>query len=177
MGGVAGPPRRGRPRDPAPLPDDEPPQYLVAVPANLNQVVRLAVPLDDVLETRARMRNRLLVVGGFGFAGCLLLSWSFIRAITRLLQAMTHGAEKLARSDYEVRLSIDSDGEFGELARAMNRMPGEVKARVGELTEQRAPSVKIAGRAIKSGKMKGTCNEKRTIYGFFSRSGVRELLI
>jgi len=119
------------------LRDDEPPQYLVAVPADPGRVVRLAVPLDDVLETRARMRNRLLVGAGFGLAGCLLLSWIFIRAITRPLQAMTQGAEKLARGAYEVPLPIDSGGELGVLARAMNRMAGEVKTRVGELTEQR----------------------------------------
>jgi len=119
------------------LRDDEPPQYLVAVPADPGRVVRLAVPLDDVLETRARMRNRLLVGAGFGFVGCLLLSWIFIRAITRPLQEMTQGAEKLARGDYEVPLPIDSGGELGVLARAMNRMAGEVKTRVGELTEQR----------------------------------------
>ena len=119
------------------LRDDEPPQYLVAVPADSDRVVRLAVPLDDVIETRARMRNRLLVGAGFGFIGCLLLSWIFIRAITRPLQAMTQGAEKLARGDYEVPLPIDSGGELGVLARAMNRMAGEVKTRVGELTEQR----------------------------------------
>jgi len=119
------------------LRDDEPPQYLVAVPADLNRVVRLAVPLDDVLETRARMRNRLLVGGGFGFVGCLVLSWIFIRALTRPLQAMTQGAEKLARGDYEVPPPIDSGGELGVLARAMNRMTSEVRIRVGELTEQR----------------------------------------
>jgi two-component system phosphate regulon sensor histidine kinase PhoR len=112
-------------------------QYLVAVPAALGRVVRLAVPLDDVVATRARMRNRLLVGSAFGLIGCLVLSWIFIRAITRPLQAMTHGAEKLARGDYEVPLPIDSGGELGVLARAMNRMTGEVKARVGELTEQR----------------------------------------
>ncbi len=119
------------------LRSDEPLQYLVAVPADLNRVVRLAMPLDDVLDTRARMRNRLLVGAGCGFVGCLVLSWIFIRAITRPLQAMTNAAEKLARGDYEVPPPIESAGELGVLARAMNRMAGEVKARVGELTEQR----------------------------------------
>jgi len=119
------------------LRDDEPPQYLVAVRAELNRVIRLAVPLDDVLTTRARMRNRLLFGGGFGFIGCLVLSWVFIRALTRPLQAMTQTAEKLARGDYEAPPPIESDGELGVLARAMNRMTAEVKARVGELTEQR----------------------------------------
>jgi len=120
------------------LRDDEPPQYLVAVPADFNRVIRLAVPLDDVLATRARMRNRLLFGFGFGFVGCLVLSFFFIRALTRPLQAMTHTAEKLARGNYETAPPpIDSAGELGVLARAMNRMAGEVKARVGELTEQR----------------------------------------
>ncbi|MBA3822116.1 MAG: HAMP domain-containing protein, partial [Deltaproteobacteria bacterium] len=119
------------------LRDDESPQYLVAVPADLGRVIRLAVPLGDVVQTRARMRNRLLVGAGFGFLGCLLLSWIFIRAVTRPLQAMTQTAEKLAMGDYDVPAPADAGGELGVLSRAMTRMAGEVKARVGELTQQR----------------------------------------
>ncbi|MBS1123524.1 MAG: putative Phosphate regulon sensor histidine kinase PhoR [Deltaproteobacteria bacterium] len=119
------------------LRDDEPPQYLVAVPAEGGRAIRLAVPLGDVLETRARMRNRLLVGALFAFLGCLVLSWIFIRALTRPLQAMTRTAERLARGDYEVPPPADAGGELGLLARAMNHMAGEVKARVGDLTQQR----------------------------------------
>lgn len=119
------------------LREGEAPQYLVAVPADLGRVIRLAVPLGDVLETRAAMRNRLLVGAGFGFLGCLLLSWIFIRAITRPLQSMTRTAEKLAKGDYDAPPPIDSGGELGVLARAMNHMAAEVKTRVGELTQQR----------------------------------------
>jgi two-component system, OmpR family, phosphate regulon sensor histidine kinase PhoR len=128
------------------LGDDAPPQYLVAVPADLDRVVRLAVPLDDLIDTRARMRNRLLVGAGFAFVGCLVLSWIFIRALTRPLQAMTNAAERLARGDHEVALPVESGGELGVLARAMNRMTEEVKVRVSELTEQRdLLSVVVAG--------------------------------
>jgi two-component system phosphate regulon sensor histidine kinase PhoR len=116
---------------------DEPPQYLVAVPADFNRVIRLAVPLGDVLETRARMRNRLLVGSAFGLLGCLLLSWIFIRAVTRPLQSMTRTAEKLAQGDYDVPAPADAGGELGVLARAMMHMAGEVKSRIGELTQQR----------------------------------------
>lgn len=119
------------------LHDGDPPQYLVAVPADLNRVIRLAVPLGDVLETRARMRNRLLVGAGFAFLGCLILSWIFIRAITRPIQSMTRTAERLARGEYDVPAPADAGGELGVLSRAMTRMAGEVKARVGELTQQR----------------------------------------
>ena len=122
------------------LKSDEPPQYLVAVPADLGRVIRLAVPLGDVLDTRARMRNRLLVGFGFGFLGCLFLSFIFIRAITRPLQSMTITAERLAKGEYDVptpQRAVDSGGELGLLARAMMHMAGEVKGRVNDLTQQR----------------------------------------
>lgn len=119
---------------------DEPRQYLVAVPAELGRVIRLAVPLGDIIDTRAGMRNRLLVGFGFGFLGALLLSWIFLRAVTKPLQSMTRTAESLAAGDYDVAppsAATDAGGELSVLARAMMRMAGEVKARVGELTEQR----------------------------------------
>lgn len=114
--------------------------YLVAVPADQGRVVRLAVPLGDVIDTRARMRHRLLVGFGFGFLGALFLSWIFVRALTKPIQAMTRTAETLAAGNYDAPPPIaatQAGGEFGVLARAMMRMAGEVKTRVGELTEQR----------------------------------------
>ena len=120
-----------------PLHRGEPPHYLVAVAVDGGRVIRLAVPIDDVLAARARMRDRLIVGALFGLVGCVALSWIFIRAITRPLQVMTRSAERLARGDYGAPPSIDSGGELGVLARAMNRMTGEVSARVRELTEQR----------------------------------------
>ena len=119
---------------------DEPAQYLVAVPADQGRVIRLAIPLGDVIGTRARMRNRLLFGFGAGLLGALLLSWIFVRALTRPIQSMTRTAERLARGDYDApppTAATAAGGEFGVLARAMMHMAGEVKARVGELTQQR----------------------------------------
>jgi two-component system phosphate regulon sensor histidine kinase PhoR len=119
---------------------DDATQFLVAVPGEGGKVIRLAVPLEDIRETRARMRNRLLVGFGLGLLGALLLSWIFVRALTRPIQAMTHTAEQLAAGRYDVATpaaAAEAGGEFGVLARAMMRMAGEVKSRVGELTQQR----------------------------------------
>jgi len=118
----------------------DPRQYLVAVPAEMGRVIRLAVPLGDIVETRARMRNRLLVGFGFGFLGALLLSWIFVRAITKPIQSMTQTAESLAAGNYDApapAAATKAGGELGVLARAMMHMAGEVKSRVNELTEQR----------------------------------------
>jgi two-component system phosphate regulon sensor histidine kinase PhoR len=119
---------------------EEPKQYLVAVPAELGRVIRLAVPLGDIVEARARMRNRLIVGFTFGLIGALFLSWIFLRAVTRPLQSMTRTAESLAAGNYDVAppaAATEAGGELTVLARAMMHMAGEVKARVSELTEQR----------------------------------------
>jgi signal transduction histidine kinase len=119
---------------------DEPKQYLVAVPDTYGRVIRLAVPLGDIIDTRARMRNRLLVGFGFGFLGALLLSWIFVRAITRPIQALTLTAERLATGEYDAappHHATAAGGELAVLARAMMYMAGEVKARVGELRRER----------------------------------------
>ena len=119
---------------------DEPKQYLVTVPAAGDRVIRLAVPLGDVIDTRARMRDRLLVGFGFGFLGALALSWIFVRAITRPIQSMTATAERLAAGDYDVAppaQATAAGGELAVLARAMMHVAGEVKVREGELRHER----------------------------------------
>lgn len=111
--------------------------YLVAVPSDDGRVVRVAVPLSDVEATRRRMRNRLLVGSAVGFIGALLLSFVFIRALVRPLQSMTRSAQRLASGDYDVQAPVAAGGELGVLARAFVHLGNEVKARVGQLTEQR----------------------------------------
>jgi len=98
------------------------------------------VPLGDIISTRARMRNRLLLGFGAGFVGALLLSWIFVRALTRPIVAVTRTAAQLAAGNYDVALPAAADaagGEYGVLARTMVHLAGEVKARVADLTEQR----------------------------------------
>ena len=126
-------------------------QYLVAVLGNDGRVILLAVPVKDIVEARTRMRNRLLLGFGLGFVGALILSWIFVRAITRPIQSMTRTAEKLATGDYDVPAPTEATaagGEIGVLARAMMHMAGEVKARVGELTEQRDLLSVVFGRLV-----------------------------
>ena len=114
-----------------------PPSYIVAVLTDEGKVVRLAVPLSDVHATRRRMRNRLLGGAAIGFIAAMLLSFLMIRAAVRPLQLMTRSAERMAQGDYDVHAPVEEGGEMGVLARAFTRLAGEVKARVGQLTEQR----------------------------------------
>lgn len=116
---------------------DTSPEYMIAVPAALDRVVRLSVPIDDINRTRARMRNRLLGGFGAGVLGSLVLGVLLIRAITRPLASMTRTAERMAEGDYAASAPTKAGGEMGVLANAMNKMAAEIRARIGELTEQR----------------------------------------
>jgi two-component system phosphate regulon sensor histidine kinase PhoR len=119
----------------------QPPYYLVAVKHDRTErVVRLAWPLSDVIATRQRMRNRLLVGSILGFVGALLLSALVLRAVVRPLQSMTRTAERLSRGDYDVPAPVEAmaaGGELAVLARSITHLAAEVKARVADLTRQR----------------------------------------
>jgi two-component system phosphate regulon sensor histidine kinase PhoR len=114
-----------------------PVEYLVAVASSDGRVVRLAVPLGELARTRSRMRDRLLLGFALAAAAALALGLLAVRAVTRPLAQMTRTAERLARGDYEVGAPRAAPDELGVLSRTLASLAGEVKRRVGELTEQR----------------------------------------
>ena len=116
-----------------------PVQYLVAVAAKDHRVVRLAVPRQELATLRARMRDRLLIGFALAMAVALALGLLAVRAVTRPLAEMTRTAARLAAGDYDVPAPAghDAPDELGLLSRTLTSLAGEVKRRVGELTEQR----------------------------------------
>jgi two-component system phosphate regulon sensor histidine kinase PhoR len=115
-------------------------QYLVAVCGRDHRVVRLAVPERELATLRARMRDRLLIGFALAVAVALALGLLAVRAVTRPLAQMTRTAARLAQGDYDVPAPAgvdDKPDELGVLSRTLTSLAGEVKRRVGELTEQR----------------------------------------
>jgi two-component system phosphate regulon sensor histidine kinase PhoR len=115
-------------------------EYLVAVPGEDGRVVRLAVPERELATLRARMRDRLLIGFALAVAVALGLGLLAVRAVTRPLAQMTRTAARLAQGDYDVPAPAgldDAPDELGVLSRTLTSLAGEVKRRVGELTEQR----------------------------------------
>ena len=86
-----------------PLRNDEELQYLVAVPGSGGSVDAARGAARRHPSRRARACATACLFGfGLGFLGALLLSWIFVRAITRPIQSMTRTAERLAKGDYDV---------------------------------------------------------------------------
>lgn len=84
------------------------------------------------------VRSTALII----FLACLAaMVWSklFVRPIKRL----EDGAEKIATGDYNVRIPVNSNDEFGDLTMAFNEMSGSLAVKDQLLTEQRAENDRL----------------------------------
>jgi len=92
----------------------------------------MADSFDEVRRTAATNFGWGLAVIGLCFGGILPLS----RRMTRNLQALSEGTEKLARGDLETRVPVRTQDEVGRLAANFNRMAEQIRTHQQELLEQ-----------------------------------------
>ncbi|MBX3217498.1 MAG: HAMP domain-containing protein [Labilithrix sp.] len=111
--------------------------HYVAVPGAEGTVLRLAQPLSEVNETVASMRRRLLVASTLAMLVAIALAILASRVASRPLQEMTTTATRLARGDFDAPIPEGDRDEFGVLWRALKSLASQLKARIGELVEER----------------------------------------
>jgi signal transduction histidine kinase len=73
------------------------------------------------------LRTGLVVAGAAIFVGMLLAWWATAR-VTRPVRALAQTAQKVAAGNWGVTVELTSADEIGQLARAFNRMTGELVA-------------------------------------------------
>lgn len=111
----------------------------VAVPsaARPGWVMRVAIPLD-LYRRRLREAMSILAVGAAMAVGlAVLLGFVSTRRITRPLERMQAGLERLERGEFGARLAPESDDEIGRLGRTLDRVQERLEATIGSLTLQR----------------------------------------
>ncbi|MCC6538456.1 MAG: HAMP domain-containing protein [Bryobacterales bacterium] len=107
---------------------------------------KLVAEMDEAeaFEPARRLRNRIALIGiGVALAFWAAAAW-LAGSVTRPLQALIEGTERLAGADFSTRLSPHSNDEFGQLAHAFNRMASELD----RTTVSRAEYRELAGRLI-----------------------------
>lgn len=109
----------------------------------LDWTIVASVSADEAFAPERNFAHRLvrstaLII----FIACLAaMLWSrlFVRPIKRL----EDGAEQISTGDYDVRLPVDSNDEFGDLSEAFNEMSRSLAVKDRLLTEQRAENDRL----------------------------------
>jgi len=84
-------------------------------------------------EAKASAVRMLLIILVLGIAITLSISMMVIKNITVPLQNLLHVSERVAAGDLTVRIDNSSSDELGQLARAMEKMRGNLTAIISEI--------------------------------------------
>lgn len=120
------------------------------------------VPTDEIYAslraaqaTIAASSSKILINQGIitlaTLAVVLLGIYLVSRRMTGALVDLAAGAGKIAQKDYDVRVDVTSDDEFGTLASTFNQMAAEIRAHthnLESLVEQRTAELQRANREI-----------------------------
>jgi two-component system, OmpR family, phosphate regulon sensor histidine kinase PhoR len=102
--------------------------------------LRLAVSTSSMDQALKSMYLKILAACLFVLVFAALVTLFVSRKISRPLEEMTHGAEKLARGDTDSLIAIDTgrmSTEVAALARSLNHMAMQIKDRINTITLQR----------------------------------------
>ena len=84
-------------------------------------------PMKEIYGVTNRMRPYLFAMGA---AAALIISLALMlltRQLTKPLKDLVRGADKIGRGDLDTEIPIQSENEFGQLAREFNRMAFRLK--------------------------------------------------
>ncbi len=109
--------------------------YRLVNASGSNEINVIEIIYNEDSLRQSLLRNLLISTILVLAAACIAGSYGFYRsrAITKPIQAIAAGIQKISRGDYEVSLDIRSNDEFALLGRKVEQMAGEIR----ELLEER----------------------------------------
>ena len=114
----------------------------VAIPLMLEGqvvgVLRTAIALTAVDEALAEIQKKIALSGLLIALLVIVLAWLVARHLSRPLEEMRAGAERFAAGELSGGITEDGPEEVVGLARAMNRMAGQLDRRLRTIERQRS---------------------------------------
>ncbi len=108
-------------------------------------VLRIARPITELRETLSSLYIKAIIFG-LGIAIiCTLLSTIFIKRIISPLASLQSGVKKIAEGNFMKKLVISSDDEIGAVAESVNKIRGQLKSNLEEISNQNQESKAILG--------------------------------
>ncbi|MCU0573426.1 MAG: SpoIIE family protein phosphatase [Syntrophobacteraceae bacterium] len=108
-------------------------------------VLELYRPAEEVRRASRHVSRRVSQVVGVTVAATLVLVMAFSYVFARPLRRLRLQTEMVSRGDFEHLIDVRSRDELGDLARAFNRMVGDLKNYTGEVARAAAEKESLAG--------------------------------
>ena len=102
---------------------------------NLLGVLLIASSRRDLVELENSLVRTGVIVAAAGILLGILLSWWAAARVTRPMQRLADSAGRVAAGDWNTTVDVSSADEIGVLARAFNRMTGELVAQRERLVQ------------------------------------------
>jgi len=102
---------------------------------NLLGVLVFASSRRELVELESSMLRTGIVVAAAGIVLAIGLSWWATARITRPVRRLSESASKVAAGNWAATVEVSSGDEIGQLARAFNRMTGELVAQREKLVQ------------------------------------------
>jgi len=102
---------------------------------NLLGVLLIASSRRDLVELENSLVRTGVMVAAAGILFGILLSWWAAARVTRPMQRLADSAGRVAAGDWNTTVDVSSADEIGTLARAFNRMTGELVAQRERLVQ------------------------------------------
>jgi two-component system phosphate regulon sensor histidine kinase PhoR len=100
--------------------------------------LRLGLPMTTLDREVAKLHRNLAIAFGIAFLIAVALSVWVAQSITKPLSDIAIAARQLANGDHAVRIRTGSRDEVGLLADTLNHMTDQLRAKIDELSEDRA---------------------------------------
>lgn len=100
--------------------------------------LRLGLPMTTFDREVDKLHQNLALAFGIAFLIAVVLSVGLAHSITKPLSDIAIAARQLAGGDHDVRIRAGSRDEVGLLADTLNHMTDQLRAKINELSEDRA---------------------------------------
>jgi len=111
---------------------------LVVKEKEIPWIVRVAVPVSEVLGLENKLRRIIAVAVCLAFLFSAVLSLAVAFYISRPLSEMAAVARNMAKGDFSKKVYISSKDEVGDLAAALNHMSDGIKEMIRKVTGEEA---------------------------------------
>ena len=101
-------------------------------------VIRLAIPLADVLEITSNLRRFLALAFAAALMFAVILSGLAAHLIAKPIKEMSAVAKEIAAGKFENKVRFSSNDEIGDLTESINYMSEQIKSRMDEVIGNRS---------------------------------------